>query len=260
MSYILDALKSSDQDRKKRDVPNLQSHPEPLLPTAPVPFESNRKDILLWLPLLLLVALLVWMLSKSTIIDTGEPSTPVAVADPVIDPPVDVAPMVEAEDPQQEQLSPDEVYLDELKDVQLDFAPVADVELPVSQAPETQASVSTPAVADQPVIEAAPPGELPQTESGVNIPTASSESDSASDRYQGIPHQGQLAFDLQRELSDLIISVHIHSAAPSSRLIIINNRIYREGESVDSQLKLEEITPDGVIMSIRDNLFWRYVR
>jgi hypothetical protein len=34
MSYILDALKNSDNERKKGSVPDLQSQPDRLLPPA----------------------------------------------------------------------------------------------------------------------------------------------------------------------------------------------------------------------------------
>jgi len=36
--------------------------------------------------------------------------------------------------------------------------------------------------------------------------------------------------------------------------------IYQEGERIDAELKLEEITRDGLIMTFRDNRFWRYAR
>ena len=48
MSYILDALRRSDQDRKKGDVPGLQSQPDALVRESSVPFKSDRKNVLLW--------------------------------------------------------------------------------------------------------------------------------------------------------------------------------------------------------------------
>ena len=78
--------------------------------------------------------------------------------------------------------------------------------------------------------------------------------------YDGIPHQRQLDYDLQSRLPAMNVSVHMYSTTPSSRLVRINGTIYREGDLVDSELKLEEITQDGLILSIRDTRFWRHAR
>ena len=95
----------------------------------------------------------------------------------------------------------------------------------------------------------------------VDEPISSTDlSDSGVDPYKGIPHQRQLAYDLQSAVPELNVSVHVYSTKPSSRLVRINNAIYREGDIIDGELKLEEITQDGLIMSVRDNLFWRYAR
>ena len=56
------------------------------------------------------------------------------------------------------------------------------------------------------------------------------------------------------------ISVHLYSPNPSSRLVRINNRIYHEGDQIDTDLRLERITPDGLIMNFRDERFWRKAR
>jgi hypothetical protein len=69
-----------------------------------------------------------------------------------------------------------------------------------------------------------------------------------------------LRYDLQDALPDLNISVHLYSTTPSSRLVRINNTIYREGDFIDTELKLEEITRDGLIMSIRNERFWQHAR
>ena len=86
------------------------------------------------------------------------------------------------------------------------------------------------------------------------------EADAPPDPYEGIPNQRQLAIELQRELPDMSISVHVYSAKPGSRLVRIDNTVYREGDFVASELKLEEITPNGMIMSFRDTRFWRLAR
>jgi general secretion pathway protein B len=260
VSYILDALKRSDQERKKGGVPNLQSQPEQLDPPAPAPFKPTRNYVLLWLFPLVLAVLLVWILTSSTTIQNGKPAAPVNAANPAGNQSVDVKPIVEIEAPSQDEGSGDENYLNQVKGVQLEISPVGETGIRASQAPAKNTPESTVSMSGERVVEAAPPREASQSETGVNKSNAEARSDSDADRYQGIPHQRQLAFDLQRAIPDLAISVHLFSAAPSSRLVRINNTIYREGDLIDSELKLEEITPDGVILSFRNKRFWRHVR
>jgi general secretion pathway protein B len=55
----------------------------------------------------------------------------------------------------------------------------------------------------------------------------------------------------QRPLDDLNFSLHVWAENPSNRTIIINGRRMRAGQAINNQISLEEITPDGVIVSDR---------
>jgi general secretion pathway protein B len=266
MSYILDALRRSDQDRKKGDVPNLQSQPDTLVRRASVPFKADRNTVLPWLLLSVAVLLLVWILPKSMDTDTGGSTIAdtAAGSESVRSP--DIVPVVPVEATQPVQLSDDDLHLDELKDVQLDISTVDEAELPVSQAPMPEPSAVQPtetlaATAPQREVVAEPRHDSDQSVPPLSASVSSPDpSASSSDPYEGIPHQRQLSYDLQNSLPDLNISVHMYSATPSSRLVRINNTIYREGDFIDSELKLEEITRDGLIMSIRNERFWQHAR
>ena len=48
---------------------------------------------------------------------------------------------------------------------------------------------------------------------------------------------------------------HVYSEVPSRRMIMINDKIVREGERVGDQLKLLRITWDGVILRHMDTDF-----
>jgi general secretion pathway protein B len=262
MSYILDALRRSDQDRKKGDVPGLQSQPDALVRESSVPLKSGRKNVLLWLLLILVALQLVWILPKPINTDNGEPA--IAKTDATLDsvPPADVAPRAPAEAAQQEQLSNNDLHLDDLKDVQMDISTVDEAEAtvpqtPIPEAPEEQSSDLPATATRQGQVEAESPDDAAQSapQLSESIPPADSAGSDA-DPYEGIPHQRQLPYDLQKALPELNISVHIYSATPSSRLVRINSKIYQEGDSINNELKLEEITRDGLIMSIRNERFW----
>lgn len=269
MSYILDALKRSDEDRKKGDVPDIHSQPGELIAASRRSSRPLRENVLPWLLLLISIGLLVWVFSESMTVDSGSPPGPVAATEPDRNPSVDVAPVDEHMASQQEDSSVDGAHLDELKDIRLDIPPADAVEAPeprASVAEQSAVQTTGPGAIEavepenERALESGPPRETPQSESGVSGPATSTQSSVDSDPYEGIPHQRQLPYDLQDAIPDMNISVHMYSANPSSRLVRINNTIYREGDLIDSELKLEEITPDGLIMTIRDERFWRHAR
>jgi hypothetical protein len=63
-------------------------------------------------------------------------------------------------------------------------------------------------------------------------------------------HLMQLPLSVQKELPEIHISGHVYFVKkPASRLASINGQIVREGYSITPDLKVEEITSDGVIFS-----------
>ena len=69
----------------------------------------------------------------------------------------------------------------------------------------------------------------------------------------------ELPVSIQQELPALSISVHAYSAKPADRLVGINNRMLHEGDEVAPGLKLEQITPDGMILNYKGTSFRRGV-
>jgi len=56
-------------------------------------------------------------------------------------------------------------------------------------------------------------------------------------------------------LPNLSLSLHLYYADPSSRLISIKGRTLREGQELTAGLKLEEINPDGAVFSFQNYRF-----
>lgn len=65
----------------------------------------------------------------------------------------------------------------------------------------------------------------------------------------------ELPEDLKRSLPVLNISGHTYSQDPRRRIILINNRILREGDFVEQGLQLKEITWTGVVLDFQGTLF-----
>lgn len=63
-----------------------------------------------------------------------------------------------------------------------------------------------------------------------------------------IPHLVELPLAFQKSVPDLTFNSHIYSSSPSARRVMINNRNLRVGDRF-SGLVVENITEDGVVLS-----------
>lgn len=70
----------------------------------------------------------------------------------------------------------------------------------------------------------------------------------------------ELPVAIQQELPPMSISVHAYSSKPGERLVGINGRLLHEGEFAAPGLKLEQVTPEGMILSYKGYTFRRGVR
>jgi len=70
----------------------------------------------------------------------------------------------------------------------------------------------------------------------------------------------ELPIQIQRELPAMTVQLHAYSSNPSERLVSINSIRLREGESLMLGLRLEQITPDGMIFSYKGYRFKRGTR
>ena len=70
----------------------------------------------------------------------------------------------------------------------------------------------------------------------------------------------ELPLSIRQEMPTLSISVHAYSHEPKDRLVGINDRVFHEGEDLAPGLRLEEITPNGMILRYKGYRFLRGVR
>ncbi len=70
----------------------------------------------------------------------------------------------------------------------------------------------------------------------------------------------ELPLAIQQELPSMSVSVHAYSGKPAERLVDINGHLLHEGEDVAPGLRLEQITPEGMILSYKGYTFSRGVR
>lgn len=213
MSYILDALNKSEQERQSRTTPDLSSvHRRP--PAKP---SSSR-----WLLTLVVLTVvntmglwLFWINQDSTTIVSSENTAP--AADP----------------------------LGQTAKIQSPLFGSPTVEIRNDQSPSIQSS--------RPQYSAPPDAMNEERESlGLLItPTGTSPiyAESQPVNISALPR------NVQRQIPDLQFSSHLFSDDRSFRMVNINGNMLREGEYINDDLRLEEITTDGVILNYQHYMF-----
>ncbi|HQW19343.1 MAG TPA: general secretion pathway protein GspB [Rhodocyclaceae bacterium] len=234
MSFILDALRKSDQQRQRSMTPSLM--------IAPAPVETPRQSAFLWYGLLAAILIGAGILLGMMHRWQEEPSIPAISANPSeADRPIvpgsntftsTPAPLAIAPAPANKSgnSSPSSLTLRQSASVSATD--------PTSQ----QATVSASSTMAVPV---AVHKELPHTTStevGQESPATS---------VMDLPSA------LQQEIPKLVILIHAYSDTPKSRFILINDRKWHEEDYPAAGLKLEQITPDGVIFSYKGYRFRR---
>ena len=77
---------------------------------------------------------------------------------------------------------------------------------------------------------------------------------------QRVMTMGELPLSIRQELPSMRISAHLYSARPKNSFVSINSQMLQEGEDLAPGIKLEQITPDGVIFSYKGYRFRRGVQ
>jgi general secretion pathway protein B len=242
MSYILEALKKADAERKLGAVPGLHMQSVPT-----VMFEDSIPLIrrpLTWVVLALIltgVILLAWhkpwsshdapVQSKSSL-----SSAAVNPADESTSAPVAVLSGNQVDSSLKATPEKDElVNAKENRSAQPSGEPGKAAE----KAEKTERKPSTTSRTSSPPQEvkttAAAPAKQPQ-QAATNSPEHTAELQVAALR--------DLPEHVQRSLPQVMVGGYIYSSKPAERSMLINNRLVREGESITSGLVLEKMLPN----------------
>lgn len=267
MSYILDALKRSQEERELGNVPTLSSlsaQQEPLRRGQNVPWALSAL-------LLAVVAVAVALYALLRGDGGGLPSAPPVATAPAVQQPPTVVP-----------------------------TPLAPVKPSVSIAarkPPAKAPPSSPPVVRQPSAAAQPrvrsvvrpveqgletvappvPADLKEEvdafrqrvmgeqeaaitdaaeESAQHEDAAAAQSPGEQEREEAIPRFRALPSGVQSQIPPHRISVHVYVAEPARRFVILDSQRMVEGDRNDSGLRLEQIRPDGVVLGYGRHRFF----
>lgn len=65
----------------------------------------------------------------------------------------------------------------------------------------------------------------------------------------------QMPQDFQHSLPSLAVTIHVYSHEESQRILFINNREYQKGSRMEGGIRVEDIVPDGAVLSFRGERF-----
>ncbi len=226
MSYILDALRKSETERRQGRVPDLGQQVQ--LIHQP---KKKRVSPAVWVALALILnagvlAFLFWPGTPLPWAPAGQTEPP-AVADTAkssSEPaPISVTPASEPE-----AISED---------------PVA--ETGAIPEPDTADPTPTPVAAE--------PAAAENRERATVIVPSSAISETAvpqaeQERAGRVPHLVELPLSFQKSVPDLTFNSHIYSSSPASSRVMINNTYLRVGDTFEG-LRVDDITEEGVVLS-----------
>lgn len=241
MSYILDALRKSDQQRRRGAAPTLLSGQA----AAAVPKQPALLAYGLLAALLVGAGMAIGWLRPWQPEHAAPGKAELIAAKPVESTPRQATPAASEQAPQPKP---------ELQ--------VHNAMPPVQAAPALVPAKPQAAVRAKPKTDGTRRKADATVASKAAAPAPAQAVDPAADaaRVQAVISLAELPFALQQELPAMTVSVHAYSANPRDRMVGINNRMLREGENVVPGLKLEQITPDGMIFGYKGYSFRRGVK
>jgi general secretion pathway protein B len=229
MSYILEALKKADQERVIGAVPDLATPHETKRPQT-----RSYRWLRIIVTLLSVNAVLVVMLLTDK--DAGDAEVPITAQ---------VLPE------QQTTLVSDQLVqpIQATSEALISAAPTP--QEPVLPENEPILSGGELVLLPEPAyLQDSRPLILPEEESDTQMDAMTSAQDNSQlQSWYELPQEFRNKLDLPR------LDVHVYSEDPQRRFILVNLEKYREGERLASGLVLEEILPDGMVMSYQGERF-----
>lgn len=211
MSYILEALKKAEAERRSGTLPDIHAIATPAAVPAPAPVAWRTRWRWAAVPLLAVLAAGFFWMGKASDKMPQQPAPP--------------APPVAAAAPAAVEQQP---------------APAAAV---VAEEKKPAAEPPRPVEKPQPVPAKKPVAKKPERTAEERKPAAPAE--------PPILEQRDLPEHIQRELPPLAVGGYIYSGNKADRSVLLNKRLLREGDQVAPDLRLESLLPDGMVLNYK---------
>lgn len=229
MSYILEALKKSERERGHGVAPGIQT-----VHSSSLNYHVSKRSLWPWIlitaVMLNLVALAYFAFNNPEHTGTLENSITEESSAQV----VTTTGTQAAEKPVVNNISIDSEAAPSQRSAQIAL-PATTAQTPGAQEFRSQASNRTPEVNAPQPSESNTRIELPISMQAVDIM--------------------QLPDDIRAHIPNMEFSAHVYSSNPMQRSVVINGRFMEEGERMNEDFILKEITSTGVIMDFKGYLF-----
>jgi general secretion pathway protein B len=257
MSYILDALRKSEQQRQAIEPDTVT---ERLLANPSQPKQKPTKWIIaLVFSNLLVVAYFAWFFAQKKVIQQQLPDKVVDYQEKQPLPTAQGKPQLEeigaqgkiakapdqpmAAQLEQQNASPSiaQLYQEKKEAIKKAEAQRSAKDIPAQKPIVVKKEPLTPKQ-KAPGIQAVPPHAL--AEKPENLPTK-----------KGIPELNDLPYEIRNNLPNLTINVFSYAHQPEDRFVIIDMVKYKTGQLIKDSVKLMEIRPDSILLHYGDETF-----
>ncbi len=265
MSYILDALRKSDQQRQRGAAPTLQSAPSFAETREP---RGHSTYAVVALVLAVGAFSIGWLRPWET---AAPPARAVSMTPQAMDSkPGEMIPARSVIAPRPDEISPQPVAAASPAEAgkESSATPAADAPAPQrAESPIRASSADAPAAAAMKAESARKHAAHAARET-----VASSKAPKGAEREGGagakeekpkdekVVTLAELPASVRQELPQMTITVHSYSRTPKDRLLGVNDKLLHEGESLTPDRVLERITPDGMIFNYRGTRFQRGIQ
>jgi len=245
MSYILEALKKSDQQRQQGAMPTLTS--------VQLPVEESSERTFPWL-----AALAAMVFIAGVLIGWLQPWRSEPPAAPVL--PVAKRPPVQvvaanlpgaASAPLNAPVEPGTGLIRNQGQIQPP-QPAPAASRPSAPAPAVQAALPRPTPIVAPLVKNdSPTAAVRIPAAALRQPEPAAPAKPAVVAEQNVMAKEDLPPAILQELPAMAVSLHAYSAKPGNRLVSINNQLLQEGDELVPGLTLEKITPKDMIFTYK---------
>ena len=227
MSYILDALKKADAERAHGRVPGLHTPTANLEADLP-PLRGRPPAWVMGLGAVLVLAALgsAWWWTRPVATTPVTPTAPIPTQAPT--------PSLAA--------TPTPLSARSVSATPVTPSPAR----AQAAAPTPQTEMRSPVVTPPQTVSPAPAATpaKPSTRAPIHV-------DPATTTSTQVPNLAELPEDVRRSLPALTVSGAMYSDQPASRMLLINNRVFHEGDQPVAGLVLEEIRLKSAVFRYR---------
>jgi len=262
MSYILDALKKAEKERKQGTLPDM-------LTVQDIVAEKPKKRFtgvyFLVVALVLNAGILVWWLGsshtgKTTVSHTSKAENTTIAANEGVQLGHDIPESPVAEQAGSPETRPAEIVIpaaERSASAKPDIK--SDRPKEILKGPDTRSKSVTdhPAPASDTARTAGQPPENPKQSEGTGRLASG-----LANEFNEMPEENkiyklaELPSSIRQGLPSFSVTALLYSSSPASRMVRVNEKMMHEGQDLAAGVKLEEITRDGLVLSYRNFRFY----